>query len=521
MVDYGGRFDISLGAQQDSGAEPLRGTLPHSQNLVASQRSLQTKDAPRSHSKELLRQRNPVDGKLMAHTSLSELTAIAAAAQEPGFTPLTKRKLSGIDPLGMRQINFDLMDQVFPGLNNVTRHIRPFVVMTWAWRRANQLAQNQRKPTIDIDQLLDFVDRIDVIYVWSQSLRNPSADLPGKRVLAKLLRANEWPFGGVAWRKRRQTRRYSTALTAPVNYGPALKTLGWVQSHPDHPEILIPISEAEPALDAFERKIIDRLDHPAFNKFGSVKVTAAEVRQWSKAWALESPTKAEKDVMKEMLFGLTAPVCRQLGGELMLAAARHLSTKEVDALRKTMAGPPSRFKPPIKLRDTRNAWRTIQVRQLFRLSLEALLYWTVNIVAEAPKTTDALANSFLFKIPHARRYSTVRNWLTAMRSQNSGPTDLMDEITDALDHSFDELPRTIIGGLAFCLAEVSGKQNDLEQRDRLPLSRARTEADARADSTPRDFMCHVLESWVFAQHVYWSVGRGLADARAQGKGCLG
>jgi hypothetical protein len=96
----------------------------------------------------------------------------------------------------------------------------------------------------------------------------------------------------------------------------------------------------------------------------------------------------------------------------------------------------------------------------------------------------------------------------------------MDEITAALDYSFDELPRTIILGLAFCLAEVSGKENDFEQRDRLPLSRARTEADARADSTPRDFMCHVLESWVFAQHVYWSVGRGIADARAQGKTLL-
>jgi hypothetical protein len=457
----------------------------------------------------------------MANTSLAELTAIAAAAEEPGFIPPIGIKPGGVDPLGMRQINFDLMDQVFPDLNNVTRHIRPFVVMTWAWQRANQLAQNHGKPQIDIDLLLDFVDRIDVIYVWSQFLRNPSADLPGKRVLASLLRANEWKFGGVAWRNRRRVRRYSTALTAPVNYGPSLKTLGWVQSNPDHREILIPMSAVEPALDAFEWKITDRLDHPAFNKFGSVTVTTAEVRQWSNAWALESPTRAEKEVMKEMLFGLTAPLCRQLGGALVLEAARHLSTKEVNALRKAMAGPPSRFKPPIKLLETRNAWRTVQVRQLFRLSLEALLHWAVNIVAEAPKTTEALANSLLFKIPYARRYSTTRNWLTAMRPQNSGPTDLMDEITAALDdYSFDELPRAIIRGLVFCLAEISGKENDLEQRDRLPLSRARTEADARADSTPRDFMCHVLESWVFAQHVYWSVGRGLADARAQGKKLL-
>ena len=33
-------------------------------------------------------------------------------------------------------------------------------------------------------------------------------------------------------------------------------------------------------------------------------------------------------------------------------------------------------------------------------------------------------------------------------------------------------------------------------------------------------MRHVLKSWVLAQHVYWSVGRGLADARARGKTIL-
>jgi len=34
------------------------------------------------------------------------------------------------------------------------------------------------------------------------------------------------------------------------------------------------------------------------------------------------------------------------------------------------------------------------------------------------------------------------------------------------------------------------------------------------------FLVHVLESWVFGQHVYWSLGRGLADARARDKTIL-
>ena len=63
----------------------------------------------------------------MPELSLADLTTAAAAAVEPAFIVANTPKLGGVDPLGLRQINFDLMDQVIPGLNNVARHIRPFV----------------------------------------------------------------------------------------------------------------------------------------------------------------------------------------------------------------------------------------------------------------------------------------------------------------------------------------------------------------------------------------------------------
>jgi len=54
----------------------------------------------------------------------------------------------------------------------------------------------------------------------------------------------------------------------------------------------------------------------------------------------------------------------------------------------------------------------------------------------------------------------------------------------------------------------------------LPLWRAREEAAVRKELPVEDFLRHVFESWILAQHVYWSVGRGLADARARGKTLL-
>jgi hypothetical protein len=463
-----------------------------------------------------------MDGRvIMAQPSLAEMTATAAGAKEPGFPPASVPKLGGVDPLGLRQINFDLMDQVFPGLNNVARHIRPFVVVAWAWRRANQLAQNHGSRTIQVEQLRDFVDRIEVIYVWSQLLTNPAADLPGRQVLANLVQAKEFTFGGAQWRQRRTTRRYSTALTAPINYGPALKMLGWVQPHPEHSGVLIPTAGAAPALDAFEARLGDRLTHPAFSKFGSVTVTAVEARQWSSAWTLDKVTKAEAEVTNQMLFGAGAPVCRQRGGELVLAVAKHKSTAEVDVIRRVMAGPPSRFKPATPLLATREAWRIVQVRQLFRLSLEALFYWMLIDLEETPKSTDVLVESFLKQLPSVKQSSNARKWLDATLPVGTGPTELMAEISEALySGPSPNLPQAVIRAIAFCLAETPQQESHFERPDRLPLFRARKEAQAREKGSTRDFVRHIFESWVLAQHVYWSVGRGLADARARGKTLL-
>jgi hypothetical protein len=500
----------------------LAGILPPLSYPAAGKRDIQTAIDVHSNCEELLPSHRDLDGRLIvAQTSLAELTAAAAAVDEPGFTPATVPRLGGVDPLGLRQINFDLMDQVFPGLNNVARHIRPFVVVAWAWRRANQLAQGQGIDKIPLDHLQDFVDRIEVIYVWSQFLRTPEADLPGRLVLANLLQADKWTFGGAAWQQRRTIRRYSTALTAPINYGPALKMLGWVKPHPKYPNILIATPAAVPALDAFEAQITEFLGHPAFSKFGSVTVTAEEARGWSGAWALDSVTKAEADAMTEMLLGSDAPVCRQMGGELMLAAATHASTIEVDPLRSTMAGPPSDFMPPAHLLNIWEAWRRIEVRQLFRLSLEALLYWTIATLEEKPKGTDALVDVFLGQVSPPPNYANAREWLSASLPSATGPTELMKRIEQALNApSALDLAPSIIAALSFCLAESPPQESHFERVDRLPLFRARREASVRAEGTSKDFVRHVFESWVLAQHVYWSVGRGLADARAQGKTLL-
>jgi hypothetical protein len=103
----------------------------------------------------------------------------------------------------------------------------------------------------------------------------------------------------------------------------------------------------------------------------------------------------------------------------------------------------------------------------------------------------------------------------------AAPTALMDRIEEALKAaSSADLASTIADGVAFCLAQPSPQQEEHERTDRLPLFRARREVKAREGAPARNFIRHVLESWVLAQHAYWSIGRGLGDARAHGKTIL-
>jgi hypothetical protein len=413
------------------------------------------------------------------------------------------------------------MDEVLPGLNNVARHVRPFVVIAWAWRRANQLAQSRGLEKISPDLLQDFVDRVEVIFVWSQFLQNVKADLPGRRVFADLLKAAEYRFGGAAWQARRNKRRNSTALSAPINYGPGLKMLGWVQRHPKHPEVLIPTPATAAALDAFEAQMLKHLGHSAFSQFGSVTVTADEAGNWAKSWSLEDLTDAESSAMADMLFGDAAPKGRQLAGEMIFTAAGNAAPPDTDRLRAKMAGPPSKFVPPKGLEKTWKDFRRLQVRQLFRLALESLFWWTLGNLEMKPKSIEAIVDAFLQQLPGGGIQRTAGNWLRAMLPGDIGPTELIDRIESAMNKpGANDLSQSIAAAISFCLTEAAADESRYERHDRLPLVRARHEADVRKDGSVEEFLRHVFESWILAQHVYWSVGRGLADARARGKTLL-
>lgn len=452
--------------------------------------------------------------------TLSDLLERASSAQDPQITSRIAIGQGGVDPLGLRQINFGLMDRVFPDLNNVARHIRPYVVMAWAWRRVRRILESDGKAGALDSELRDFVDRVEAIYAWSQFLIDPDSDLPGAIAMRKLFDAKSYIFGGEEWERRRDVRRYSTGLISPLNYGPSLQTMGWIVRADEGNGVFWTPPELDPVLDAFEQRIGGELDHPAFSRFGPVKVKREDAERWGKLWSMKKPLAAERRALFDRLGGSLAPPARQRGVSLVCASVEDLGEQEsdVNSIRARMSDPAQAWEDPDARPPIAADWRAVQVRQVFRLALEGLFFWMVERLGDGPMQSSELADAFLGELGQSRLPRSAGVWLLS-KPVSENPVEVLSTIQGALRSRLG-LASAILVGLRQTLQEAPAEALGFESFDRLPLSRARKEAEQWRDHTPREFLVRIIELWIMSQHTYWCVNRGLADARGRGKTIL-
>jgi hypothetical protein len=119
------------------------------------------------------------------------------------------------------------------------------------------------------------------------------------------------------------------------------------------------------------------------------------------------------------------------GCALMIAAVNFTGTTDTRAVRAAMAGAPSGFVLSSDLEGILKAWRRVQVRQLFRLSLEAFFYWIFLEIGEGTRSTETLANAFLAQATLRPADGTTAEWLEPTDVITAAPTALMDRIEDA------------------------------------------------------------------------------------------
>jgi hypothetical protein len=348
-----------------------------------------------------------------------------------------------------------------------------------------------------------------VIFVWSQLIAQKKVDLPGNEYLRTRMPSSRFRFGGDQWTRIQEERRYSTSLSTHANYGPSLFNLCFLRSGPRRNEVRVhPM--ATYAIEAFESLLGDDCQHPAFTEFGAVTVKYEELERWGKLWDMNRITKAERTHISSVLGGKEAPLKRQAGIRLLTTTIGRLGDKDEPALRKGMCEIDAVGHDSI-LREAVVTWRGIQARQLFRLALESMFFWATREVGDGTRTLAQLTSAFLDFTPKA---ATASVWLLPRLDPDTvdvvGPLVQLEEaLGGRITNS--KLPAPIHAALRAALA--CRRTDSGEREDRLPLVRAEREARSFAKRTPAELLQFVLSAWVFGQHVSWSVGRGIADAR--------
>lgn len=129
---------------------------------------------------------------------------------------------SGVDPIGLRQLNLDLMDATVPGINNTTMHIRPYAFMAWTWAKARDVLSAGGE--VHSTQFEDLVARYETFYAWAHSLAG--APLGGASAVRKFLplrgAGDQFLFAGPKWEDFKKRR---LSFMAPTQYGPSIKAL--------------------------------------------------------------------------------------------------------------------------------------------------------------------------------------------------------------------------------------------------------------------------------------------------------
>jgi hypothetical protein len=300
---------------------------------------------------------------------------MTADLHAPFFLPPHDSGSRGVDYLGMREINLQMMDQLLPGLNNVATRIRPFALLAWTiW--VYEVHHKARGTAMSAREYAHFREKIEVLFIFSHRLAGIGV-------------------GGIAGADQRQEERSlthlnfadmgrssRTTLIEAVNYGPGLKGDGglhFAYPHEDVPNVFL-VTEAGAALaQALDDRLRRRLSEQQYDFLVSMNeatIPTEEVELFARAWDVEEPSAKERTVFFSRLYPEgdtgTEEQLRLATLDLILAVIRHKG-KAINAHQLRRAMTMTKL-PPLNgaVEEARWRWRALQLRQAQRLAMEVL-----------------------------------------------------------------------------------------------------------------------------------------------------
>jgi hypothetical protein len=136
------------------------------------------------------------------------------------FLPPPTSENNGVDFLGLRQANLDMMADLIPSINNVTSYIRPFSLLCWIFWKFHDLCAAKGIEQPSSTQLRAFRERIEVLFTWGARIED-YPNIPGKLAAPPSVRDGHVSLTFEAWGRIQA----STSLIAALWYGPAAKAV--------------------------------------------------------------------------------------------------------------------------------------------------------------------------------------------------------------------------------------------------------------------------------------------------------
>jgi hypothetical protein len=305
----------------------------------------------------------------------------------PFFIPSYTSPQGGVDFLGLRQVNLDFMSSCLPGINNVTRYIRPFSVISWMYWKIYDIMNQNKIDIIKNVEINNFCEKVETLFTWGHIINNtggiPGLDSkPPKSIKGKV------PLLFSDWKRTKK----NTSLMAAVQYGPASKTnsgLSFVR--PMENNIFKTCSEGVNLAVALDQKLKKTSAYSIINNLNTIEGTVNDASELYSSWSIEKPTKEEKAAFLKNFFDKNSIGDNSLIGhrsatiELLQEVLRNnKKVLEIQALRIKMAyllnskGDFIELKEQLKFAQKR--WLILQIRQSQRLALEGLFAWVENVV---------------------------------------------------------------------------------------------------------------------------------------------
>lgn len=463
----------------------------------------------------------------------------------PFFVVPHEEGSEGVDYLGLRAINLNMMNTLLPGINNVVSLVRPFSLMSWTcWRYASFIKETGQDA--HPEKFRRFREKIETLFVWSHVQAGDATGLPGNQQRDSSADSLNFQFSSFS--------RTASFLDAAL-YGPSMKTqngLGFLYAEGGFFKVTGAGETLAKAFDANLKRELTAYQYAFVASVDDIRIGREVIKGLVAGWLADVPGAAERRAFATQFYrsdevGQPSPTgIRSAMLSFVVETLRENGPSNVAKVRRHMTCSPL----PNALREhghattfcyAKLAWQMLQTRQAQRLGLEGLFGWVerclfhldarsvedlVSITVDAMKRDSAGASIDDGLVRHGyeffRRASAPIDELFAYGDEDPARADLfvnMERVEVAATDKFTDsnLALSSIALLLQCAAleeafrhePFAAARIDAGPPFRIPLGHWGKVVRNHMDMKLRDFLRKVIETFLISQHL------GIAASRTR------